>query len=161
MSVFRVLLVNIAQPQPTHIMTEPKKCPFLHPGNGIKNSDWWPEQLNLKILSQHNEKTNPVTYDYAREFQSLDLAAVKEDLRRLMTQSQDWWPADYGHYGPFFIRMAWHSVSVNSTFWDRPRYTIYTTLSSSHVSLSTDRLEPTEFTTVVVVPVPDSCVLPL
>lgn len=90
-----------------------KKCPFLHPGNGTTNKDWWPEQLNLKILSQHNEKTNPMeaSYDYAREFQSLDLASVKQDLQQLMTESQDWWPADYGHYGPFFIRMAWHSVS--------------------------------------------------
>ena len=95
-----------------------KKCPFLHPGNGTTNKDWWPEQLNLKILSQHNEKTNPMaegtppssSFDYAREFQSLDLASVKEDLRHLMTDSQEWWPADYGHYGPFFIRMAWHSV---------------------------------------------------
>jgi catalase-peroxidase len=135
-------------------MTEPKKCPFLHPGNGIKNNDWWPEQLNLKILSQHNEKTNPVNYDYAREFQSLDLAAVKEDLRRLMTQSQDWWPADYGHYGPFFIRMAWHSVGSD-------RLTTYPNFVSSHFSLTTDRLEHTEFTMVVVVPVLDSCVLPL
>lgn len=89
-----------------------KKCPFLHPGNGTTNKDWWPEQLNLKILSQHNEKTNPMqaSFDYAREFQSLNLASVKEDLLQLMTDSQDWWPADYGHYGPFFIRMAWHSV---------------------------------------------------
>jgi hypothetical protein len=101
-------------------MTESKKCPFLHPGNGTTNKDWWPEQLNLRILSQHNEKTNPVTYDYAREFQSLDLAAIKEDLRGLMTQSQDWWPADYGHYGPFFIRMAWHSVRSTCLFWDKP-----------------------------------------
>jgi hypothetical protein len=97
-----------------------KKCPFLHPGNGTTNKDWWPEQLNLKILSQHNEKTQPIMidYDYAREFQSLDLASVKEDLQKLMTQSQDWWPADYGHYGPFFIRMAWHAVryQTNSGF---------------------------------------------
>lgn len=89
-----------------------KKCPFLHPGNGTTNKDWWPEQLNLKILSQHNEKTKPIDYDYAKEFQSLDLASVKEDLHKLMTQSQDWWPADYGHYGPFFIRMAWHSAGT-------------------------------------------------
>eukprot|EP00980_Cylindrotheca_fusiformis_P007657 scaffold1605_cov141-Cylindrotheca_fusiformis.AAC.20 len=90
------------------------KCPFLHPGNGTKNSDWWPEQLNLKILSQHNEKTNPMSpsFDYASEFSKLDLAAVKQDLRVLMTDSKDWWPADYGHYGPFFIRMAWHSAGT-------------------------------------------------
>ena len=99
-----------------------KKCPFLHPGNGTTNKDWWPEQLNLKILSQHNEKTKPVDYDYAREFQSLDLASVKEDLHKLMTESQDWWPADYGHYGPFFIRMAWHSVRYNPRFFSRVAY---------------------------------------
>lgn len=107
-------------------MAEPKKCPFLHPGNGTTNKDWWPEQLNLRILSQQNEKTKPWNLDYAREFQSLDLKAVKEDLHHLMTQSQDWWPADYGHYGPFFIRMAWHSVrypsmkSVDITVCVRP-----------------------------------------
>jgi catalase-peroxidase len=85
------------------------KCPFLHSGNGTNNDDWWPEQLNLKILSQHNEKTNPMphSFDYASEFLKLDLAAVKKDLRALMTDSQDWWPADYGHYGPFFIRYVW------------------------------------------------------
>ena len=83
-----------------------KKCPFLHPSNGTTNKDWWPEQLNLKILSQHNEKTDPMKagFDYAAEFQTLDLDAVKTDLHALMTDSQDWWPADYGHYGPFFIR---------------------------------------------------------
>lgn len=81
------------------------KCPFLHSSNGQTNQDWWPEQLNLKILSQHSSKSNPIPHlDYATEFQSLDLAAVKQDLHRLMTDSQDWWPADYGHYGPFFIR---------------------------------------------------------
>lgn len=91
-----------------------KKCPFLHPSNGTTNKDWWPEQLNLKILSQHNEKTDPMakTFDYAEEFQSLDLNAVKKDLEALMTDSQEWWPADYGHYGPFFIRMAWHSAGT-------------------------------------------------
>ncbi|CAJ1930851.1 unnamed protein product [Cylindrotheca closterium] len=88
-----------------------QKCPFLHPGNGTNNKDWWPEQLNLKILSQNNEKTNPMPprFDYSSEFLSLDLEAVKKDLGTLMTDSQPWWPADYGHYGPFFIRMAWHS----------------------------------------------------
>jgi catalase-peroxidase len=83
-----------------------KQCPFKHPGNGTTNKDWWPEQLNLKILAQHNEKTNPMSksFDYADEFQTLDLQAVKKDLQALMTDSQDWWPADYGHYGPFFVR---------------------------------------------------------
>jgi len=90
------------------------KCPFMHSSNGTTNKDWWPEQLNLKILSQNNEKTDPMAkgFDYAAEFQTLDLSAVKKDLKALMTDSQDWWPADYGHYGPFFIRMAWHSAGT-------------------------------------------------
>jgi len=91
---------------------DPKKCPFLHPGNGTTNQDWWPEQLPLRILSQNNEKTRPFDQNYAKDFLSLDLQAVKEDLRKLMTDSQDWWPADYGHYGGFFIRMAWHSAGT-------------------------------------------------
>lgn len=86
----------------------------MHSSNGTTNKDWWPEQLNLKILSQNNEKTDPMAkgFDYAAEFQTLDLSAVKKDLKALMTDSQDWWPADYGHYGPFFIRMAWHSAGT-------------------------------------------------
>ncbi len=94
-----------------------KQCPFNHPGNGTTSKDWWPEQLNLKILAQHNEKTNPMskTFDYADEFQTLDLQVVKKDLQALMTDSQDWWPADYGHYGGFFIRMAWHSAGTYRT----------------------------------------------
>ena len=87
-----------------------KKCPFLHSNNGTSNKDWWPEQLNLKVLSQHNEKTDPTIayaagkFDYAKEFTALDLKAVKKDLQVLMTDSKEWWPADYGHYGPFFVR---------------------------------------------------------
>ena len=78
------------------------------------NQEWWPNQLNLKILHQHSAKADPVGegFDYAKEFKSLDLAAVKQDLFALMTTSQDWWPADYGHYGPLFIRMAWHSAGT-------------------------------------------------
>jgi catalase-peroxidase len=85
------------------------KCPFLHPSNGTTNKDWWPESLNLKILAQNNEKTNPMApdFDYTTAFKSLDLGEVKKDLTALMTDSQDWWPADYGHYGPFFIRYVW------------------------------------------------------
>jgi catalase-peroxidase len=81
---------------------------------GMTNGDWWPDQLNLTILHQNPPAGNPLggTFDYAAEFKQLDLAAVKEDLRALMTTSQDWWPADYGHYGPFFIRMAWHSAGT-------------------------------------------------
>ena len=96
------------------------KCPFMHgeltqgAGGGTRNRDWWPNQLKLNILRQHSNLSNPMgeDFDYASEFKSLDLAAVKKDLYELMTDSQDWWPADYGHYGPFFIRMAWHSAGT-------------------------------------------------
>ncbi|MEW6647532.1 MAG: catalase/peroxidase HPI [Pseudomonadota bacterium] len=94
------------------------KCPFHHTaGGGMANRDWWPNQLNLDILRQHSAKSNPMGegFDYAAEFKTLDLAAVKQDLRALMTRSQDWWPADFGHYGPLFIRMAWHSAGTYRT----------------------------------------------
>jgi catalase-peroxidase len=96
------------------------KCPFSGgalkqgAGSGNRNRDWWPNQLKLNILRQHSDLTNPmgVGFNYAREFESLDLEALKKDIHELMTTSQDWWPADYGHYGPFFIRMAWHSAGT-------------------------------------------------
>ncbi|HRW83093.1 MAG TPA: catalase/peroxidase HPI [Methanothrix sp.] len=83
-------------------------------GRGTSNRDWWPNQLNLRILHQHSAKSNPMgeAFNYAEEFEKLDLAALKKDLYALMTDSQDWWPADYGHYGPLFIRMAWHSAGT-------------------------------------------------
>ena len=95
-------------------------CPFLSgtqkktAGSGVKNRDWWPNELKLNILRQHSEKANPMgeDFDYAKEFNSLNFAELKEDVIKLMTDSQDWWPADYGHYGGFMIRMAWHSAGT-------------------------------------------------
>src|SRR3989442_7748504 len=92
-------------------MSTEAKCPFTHTADGARsNRDWWPNQLNLKMMQQ----SDPMGKDfkYAKEFKSVDLAAVKKDLVALMTDSQDWWPADFGHYGPLFIRMAWHAAGT-------------------------------------------------
>ncbi|HNU43578.1 MAG TPA: catalase/peroxidase HPI, partial [Cyclobacteriaceae bacterium] len=95
------------------------KCPFTGAtkqtaGSGTRNRDWWPNQLKLNVLRQHSSLSNPMGkgFNYAEEFKKLDLAAIKKDLTALMTDSQDWWPADFGHYGPLFIRMAWHSAGT-------------------------------------------------
>lgn len=100
--------------------TDLSKCPFLNPSarhtaaGALANGNWWPESLNLKILQQHSPLPNPMEedFDYAEEFKSLDYSALKQDLFDVMTDSQDWWPADFGHYGPLFIRMAWHSAGT-------------------------------------------------
>ena len=97
-----------------------EKCPVMHGSmtknttSGTSNKDWWPDQLNLSILHQHDRKSNPMgeDFDYKSEFEKLDYFALKQDLLDLMTDSQDWWPADYGHYGPFFIRLTWHAAGT-------------------------------------------------
>ena len=99
-----------------------KKCPVMHGATtsdeyGTTNKDWWPSQLNISILHQHDKKSDPMDegFDYREEFKKLDYAALKKDLTNLMTDSQDWCPEDYGHYGPFFIRMTWHAAGTYRT----------------------------------------------
>jgi catalase-peroxidase len=100
-------------------MNAEAKCPVSHgPRRGPRNANWWPDQLDLSVLNQQSDLSDPMVedFDYAAEFKTLDLDAVIQDLRALMTDSQDWWPADYGHYGPFFIRMAWHAAGTYRIF---------------------------------------------
>ena len=97
---------------------ETGKCPVMHTStSGRSNRDWWPSHLNLRLLHQHSIASNPMGkgFNYAKEFKKLNYKALKKDMAALMTQSQDWWPADFGHYGPFFIRMAWHSAGTYRT----------------------------------------------
>jgi catalase-peroxidase len=98
-------------------MSTESKCPFHHAAGGATNHDWWPNQLKVELLHQHSSKSNPMgtDFDYAKEFKSLDFTALKTELAALMTDSQEWWPADFGHYGPLFIRMAWHSAGTYRT----------------------------------------------
>ena len=111
---------NTIPDTPSLKVNDETKCPFTGgtlkqvAGGGTRNRDWWPNQLKLNILRQHSSLSNPMggSFNYAEEFKTLDLGAVKKDIFDLMTTSQDWWPADYGHYGPFFIRMAWHSAGT-------------------------------------------------
>ena len=104
-------------------MDAESKCPVMHgantknKGEGTTNRDWWTNQLDISILHQHDERSNPMgkDFDYREHFKKIDYDGLKKDLNDLMTDSQDWWPADYGHYGPFFIRMTWHAAGTYRT----------------------------------------------
>ncbi|MBO0774574.1 MAG: catalase-peroxidase, partial [Actinobacteria bacterium] len=95
-------------------MSDESKCPVMHPTEVRTNRDWWPEQLNLKQLQRNSPLADPMGggFNYAEEFKTLDLEAVRRDIETVLTTSQDWWPADFGHYGPLIIRMAWHAAGT-------------------------------------------------
>jgi len=95
-------------------MSDENSCPVVQPARSQSNRDWWPDQLDLRVLQQNPPIASPMgeDFDYAAEFSTLDLDALRQDIEAVMTTSQDWWPADYGHYGPLFIRMAWHSAGT-------------------------------------------------
>merc|ERR1711871_1017629 len=115
---------NLIRFQKGFLMDDIGKCPVMHgsvttnSGVSTTNRDWWPNQLNLSILHQNDKRSNPMSldFDYREEFKKLDYQALKKDLHDLMTDSQEWWPADYGHYGPFFIRMTWHAAGTYRVF---------------------------------------------
>lgn len=97
------------------------KCPIRHAnitGGGTQNTDWWPNAIRLDILRQHNPENNPLgrDFNYAKAFNSIDYSALKNDLRKVLTDSQDWWPADHGHYGGFFMRLSWHASGTYRAF---------------------------------------------
>lgn len=118
-SIFNAPLVESKILKEKDRMSSAAKCPFKHDSSPIAtNRDWWPNQLNFNLLHQHSSLSDPMSknFNYAEEFKSLDYQALKKDLAALMTDSQDWWPADFGHYGPLFIRMAWHSAGTYRTF---------------------------------------------
>src|SRR5579862_6080962 len=116
----KVIMTAVGAPAPEHhTQTSPAEngCPVTgarRPMTGPTNADWWPNQLNLGVLHQHSPLSNPMDrkFNYAKEFKTLNLNAVVQDLHAVMTTLQPWWPADFGHYGPFFIRMAWHSAGT-------------------------------------------------
>tara|TARA_Y100000741_G_scaffold123387_1_gene92852 strand:+ start:253 stop:1128 length:876 start_codon:yes stop_codon:yes gene_type:complete len=115
--------IEESRTQSPNLQNGESRCPVAHgsseqhTNSARSNRDWWPEQINLSILHQHDKKSDPMgeDFDYSEEFKKLDYAALKQDLNDLMTDSQDWWPADYGHYGPFFIRMTWHAAGTYRT----------------------------------------------